>query len=195
MKQRNHWALVHIGLPTTTVLMLLIMLMLRHREPPRVQKAPPPHPGSDYHHLIDLPDFKFLSSTKCPADEESPLVAIVHSAPTNFRHRDAIRDTWASADVRAIFMVGQAPAQVQRRLEEESHRHGDMVLGSFWDSYRNLTYKHAMALKWVNYHCPGARYVLKTDDDVFIHTPDLQGLIANQTFPEKNFILCDVIKK
>jgi len=52
-----------------------------------------------------------------------------------------------------------------------------------------------MALKWVRYHCPEARYVLKTDDDVFVHLPDLLELISNSTFPEENLILCDIIRK
>jgi hypothetical protein len=80
-------------------------------------------------------------------------------------------------------------------LEDESNLYQDMVIGPFLDSYRNLTYKHVMALKWVHYHCPEARYVLKSDDDVFVHTPALQRLIANGTFHKENAITCGLNHK
>jgi Galactosyltransferase len=152
--------------------------------------------SDDYHRLMDLPDFQFEQTASCP-NGSTPLVVVVHSAPDNEEFRDAIRSTWGGVGgARVLFMVGRTSDWLQqRRLDAEGLLQGDLVQGSFHDSYRNLTYKHVMALKWVRYHCPEARYVLKTDDDVFVHLPDLLELISNSTFPEENLILCDIIRK
>jgi Galactosyltransferase len=69
-------------------------------------------------------------------------------------------------------------ASQQLRIEQENRFFDDIVQGSFQDAYRNLTYKHVMALKWHTYHCPHAPYVLKTDDDVFVNMPRLIGMLT-----------------
>ncbi|GLH01496.1 Beta-1,3-galactosyltransferase brn, partial [Gryllus bimaculatus] len=69
---------------------------------------------------------------------------------------------------------------------------GGVPQGSFRDSYRNMTYKHVMALKWAAYRCPGARYLLKTDDDVFVNSPELLRFLARELSPwgARRLILC-----
>jgi hypothetical protein len=67
---------------------------------------------------------------------------------------------------------------LQAALETENDRHHDLLQGSFRDAYRNMTYKHVMALKWVLYFCPGVRYVLKADDDTFVNTPVLMRTLT-----------------
>ncbi|XP_035793137.1 uncharacterized protein LOC118467134 [Anopheles albimanus] len=128
----------------------------------------------------------------------APLVLVlVHSAPANVEKRDTIRSTWGRPDSRArlIFLLGAVnTSAAQRAIEEESLTNDDIVQGSFVDAYRNMTYKHVMALKWYNYHCPDARYVLKVDDDVFINTPvlyDVLQLVA----PQRNLLLCELKQK
>ncbi|CAA9994639.1 unnamed protein product, partial [Nesidiocoris tenuis] len=53
-----------------------------------------------------------------------------------------------------------------------------------------------MALKWATYHCPSARYLLKTDDDVFVNAPKLEKFLRNELSPfgARRLILCDVLK-
>ena len=46
---------------------------------------------------------------------------------------------------------------LQSKIEEESALYGDIVQGTFHDSYHNLTYKHVMALDWAVTFCPQAR--------------------------------------
>ena len=48
-----------------------------------------------------------------------------------------------------------------------------MCVQDFEDTYRNLTYKGVAALRWISRYCAHARYVLKTDDDVFVNTFNL----------------------
>ena len=56
----------------------------------------------------------------------------------------------------------------QRRLEEESSKHGDLVQGDFLDTYHNLSYKEIMGNLWISEFCEQAEFVVKTDDDQFI---------------------------
>ncbi|XP_050074533.1 lactosylceramide 1,3-N-acetyl-beta-D-glucosaminyltransferase B [Anopheles maculipalpis] len=177
-------------------------------------------PNDDYTSLIDLKDFKFiinydycgsgtdvsrrrrslkranaLRGTRSPATSTPPLVLIlIHSAPTNLAKRNTIRTTWGKQDerVRLIFLMGAVSSNAsQRAIENESRLYDDIVQGNFVDAYRNMTYKHVMALKWFVYHCPRAHYVLKTDDDVFINTPVLYNALE-RVVPQRNLLLCQL---
>ncbi|CAO1362519.1 unnamed protein product [Diamesa serratosioi] len=137
---------------------------------------------TDYNQLIDLNDFEFEINQKVCSDRSATdpplLLILVHSAPLNYRKRITIRDTWGNAHNESrsvlIFLIGSVnDTQLQSTIEIESNSYGDMVQGNVYDAYRNLTYKHVMALKWFIYHCPDAQYILKTDDDVFVNTPML----------------------
>lgn len=132
--------------------------------------------ASDMSTLVDYSDFSFtLNSRRCDADKDLFLVIFVHSAPAHFSHRKALRETWghesnlARDGMRLVFLLGETRSQeVQVALEEEHRKYEDLVQGNFVDSYRNLTYKHVMGLKWITYHCRQARYIFKADDDIFV---------------------------
>lgn len=61
------------------------------------------------------------------------------------------------------------------------------------DSYRNLTYKSIMWLKWIALYCPKPPFVLKVDDDIFVNifslAVHLQHLQKRKTLKPKT-ILC-----
>ena len=60
----------------------------------------------------------------------------------------------------------------------------------FQDSYYNLTLKTVMGLKWVKDHCSQARFVMKTDDDIFVNLPKLhKALLAERAFAS-NIVGC-----
>lgn len=128
----------------------------------------------------------------------SPLVLVlVHSAPTNWYKRNTIRDTWGRHDPRAklVFLLGAVNSSVlQRRIEQENRLYDDIVQGSFLDAYRNMTYKHVMALKWFTYHCPEAKYILKADDDVFVNTPALYDTLSNLQTQRRRLLFCQEIR-
>ncbi|XP_068621830.1 uncharacterized protein [Battus philenor] len=81
-------------------------------------------------------------------------------------------------DYRLVFLLGQPPhdnnTEVQERIETEAEAYGDIIQEGFIDSYNNLTLKSIMMLKWVTNNCnESVRYILKTDDDIYINVPSL----------------------
>lgn len=103
------------------------------------------------------------------------LMIYVHSGPEHTERRRVIRKTWASPEnlkrhkAKLVFVMGEVDDDnVQTTLETESELYKDIIQGNFTDTYRNLTYKAITGLKWVTEYCPGATYVLKTDDDIIV---------------------------
>lgn len=78
---------------------------------------------------------------------------MVHTARSHLQQRYAIRNTWGSIKIfkdwhlDLVFLLGSdtnSSIEFEAQLSNESKEHGDMVMGNFIDSYRNLTYKHLM---------------------------------------------------
>jgi len=136
--------------------------------------------------LLNLTNFQFLlnNASKCSGPEPIFFIILVHSAPLHFSERQTIRETWGSItslkghSIRLIFLLGVGTTN-QAKISEESQKFGDIVLGSFTDSYRNLTYKHLMGYKWVLTYCPHPSFILKTDDDAFIDLFQLFRLVTS----------------
>ncbi|KAL3982761.1 Galactosyltransferase family protein [Acanthocheilonema viteae] len=56
--------------------------------------------------------------------------------------------------------------KVQKQLVEESRRERDLIQQNFRDSYKNLTWKALMWLRFMDEYCPNIQYIIKLDDDV-----------------------------
>ncbi|KAG4072878.1 hypothetical protein HA402_002621 [Bradysia odoriphaga] len=72
-----------------------------------------------------------------------------------------------------VFMLGSTDDPRDSRtdpdeLDAESRRFGDIIVGDFVDTYRNLSRKSVMAYDWLSTYCSEADLVVKTDDDVFV---------------------------
>ena len=50
----------------------------------------------------------------------------------------------------------------------QAEQFGDIVQGGFIDAYSNMTYKNIFGKLWVSEFCPQAKFVIKSDDDMFI---------------------------
>lgn len=173
-------------------------------------------PANDSHILLDRTDFQFvmnnfrcnlsnsMNSTKNNvSNNELFLVIFVHSAPKNFDKRRAIRSTWGNEHnlnddkMRLVFLVGfVSDSSIQQKLVKENKEFEDLIQGNFVDSYRNLTYKHVMGLKWVAYFCQNAKFVFKTDDDIFVDIFQLMFYLKGShghSFPPRNLMSCYVI--
>ncbi|ELU11599.1 hypothetical protein CAPTEDRAFT_181503 [Capitella teleta] len=130
-------------------------------------KVPNPHP---FKYLINAP--------KICANQPVFLMIYVHTATGNYKRRMVIRQTWANpryfpdTNIRLVFVCGRTDDKnpsAQAALAFEAEQYGDIVQEDFHDSYKNLTYKGVAALKWISLHCRHARFILKSDDDIFVN--------------------------
>ncbi|XP_041452226.1 beta-1,3-galactosyltransferase 5-like [Drosophila obscura] len=110
------------------------------------------------------------------------LLILITSAQSHSMERMSIRHTWmhyaSRRDVGMAFFLGSTTnVDLNDSLNQENYIYGDMIRGNFIDSYLNLTLKTISMLEWVNTHCPRVKYILKTDDDMFINVPKLLDFI------------------
>ncbi|XP_014749523.1 PREDICTED: beta-1,3-galactosyltransferase 4, partial [Sturnus vulgaris] len=122
-----------------------------------------------------------------PCSPPAPfLLILVPSAPSHRDRRLAVRDTWGgpwgdsgTPPSRTVFVLGvTANPDTRRELLAESRRHGDILQGDFGDTYANLTWKTLLLLRWARACCGGAPFLLKADDDVFVHVPAVAAHLA-----------------
>ncbi|XP_058845984.1 beta-1,3-galactosyltransferase 5-like [Acipenser ruthenus] len=133
-------------------------------------------------------DFKSLLKT----NHEPPfcqkgliLLILVTSAPWHIEQRNAIRNTWAkklgeeTSSWQALFLIGQPSEMgISSDILQEHRIFGDILVGNYADSYRNLTLKVMHGLRWSVEHCE-PQYILKTDDDCFVNTDRLARFLAD----------------
>ena len=148
----------------------------------------------------DHSNFDFLIDASNICRNSIPFIIIlVPSAQKNIDKRRSIRNTWGqyarqlrlpkpyeSSSVKLAFLIGKDPNSTDNHVQtHESKMYRDIVFGDFHDSYNNLTRKILQGLIWVNRFCPGSKYIVKADDDAFVHIPNLVEMIkknpADQT--------------
>lgn len=115
---------------------------------------------------------------------------LISSSPKHEEKRMAIRNTWGNLNVlnnshgAIIFLLGKHTnnMRLQKQLYEESMNYRDIIQGDFIDSFRNLTRKSIMGLKWFSSYCSMVKFLIKTDDDAFVNTEKLSKyLLENQS--------------
>ncbi|KAL4608160.1 lactosylceramide 1,3-N-acetyl-beta-D-glucosaminyltransferase A-like [Arapaima gigas] len=123
---------------------------------------------------------------KC-ADADVLLLLLVKSSPENTERRAAIRSTWGNESyalrelgvhIRLLFVLGVPPqesgrSRVEQALVQEDRRHRDLIQQDFLDTFHNLTVKLLAQFRWAHAYCAHARFLMSTDDDVFVHVPNL----------------------
>jgi len=123
--------------------------------------------------------------------EGRTVLIAVCSAVENIDRRNAIRSTWgnstllSAAGVRLVFVVARtdptrSPPGIQGRVVAEHRRQGDVIQADFIDDYVNLTAKTVAALRWIVRACPEVRYVMKSDDDVYVNVAALTGRLEDE---------------
>lgn len=76
--------------------------------------------------------------------------------------------------VKLVFLLGRwVNNRVRQIITQEQKKNGDIVMGDFEDSYKNLTRKILFGLKWMTMYCGKADYILKVDVDVYVNVPKL----------------------
>ncbi|XP_022094215.1 beta-1,3-galactosyltransferase 1-like [Acanthaster planci] len=123
------------------------------------------------------------------------LLILVACRPEEERDRRWIRDTWGSIKaykgktLLTRFLVARSPKKIYTRklIWEESVLYGDIIQENFADTYRNMTHKVLMGLKWAAQMCPRATYVMKLDSDMFVNVFRLVDLL--EASPRSNFAI------
>lgn len=129
-----------------------------------------------------------------PKCDQAPYLLIqVHSASINVKKRLAIRHSWGNKaafyrkttlNVRTIFVVGRSRLKsVDDIIFREAREYEDILLTEFFDSYRRLSHKTLLALKWANSRCL-PKYMLKTDDDCYVNIPNILDYLTSYPFKD-----------
>ena len=127
------------------------------------------------------------------------LLVFVTSHIENFERRSVIRKTWGNnsiaSDMKIMFLVGLSEKMVVLELlENESKEYKDVLLGNFFEDFYLLTYKIQMSFEWASKYCE-FKFLLKTDDDVFVDILRLLRLLKHKRFPSSFFYGGDAQRK
>jgi len=154
--------------------------------PERFQKNLIENRNYPYDHTYDVPDaatypYKFyFSPDKSYCSGDILLLITVKSAINHFIQRDIIRNTWAQNSkeyekVQVLFLLGVAKnnPDLMIKVSEESDIFNDILVGSYEDSYKNLTLKTLSGFYWLNFHCSNAKFFMSVDDDVVLNVPSI----------------------
>ena len=113
------------------------------------------------------------------------IVVFILTVHQNRQARDTLRQTWLTptknntADIRYAFLLGSTPNKdLQKKVEEENAIFHDILQEDFKDSYFNLTYKSIMSFKWASTKCKQAKFVMKTDDDMYVNLNSVKNVVS-----------------
>ena len=82
--------------------------------------------------------------------------------------------------MRRVFLVGVTNnTKYQQLVDEESRTYHDIIQVNIIDNYRNLSLKTLTILHWTTTYCPGASWLLKSDDDVFVNPFGLRKILSD----------------
>ncbi|KAE9413988.1 hypothetical protein Angca_006172 [Angiostrongylus cantonensis] len=138
--------------------------------------------STSYKYII-MPDLSLCDGSR----QNTPLiVATVLSRVDRFENRQAIRDSWASAQhslsvktgrVVTYFLLSE-PNSIHDFLmvRKEQKKHNDLIVTSLTESYQNLVYKVYASIVFHQQYCPLASFLMKIDDDVGIHIDRMLNL-------------------
>ncbi len=189
------WRTQCVG-PCAIILLVWYITTVTFPEPPRKKIVPttPLHTSAQTQSSLDASDthlhgniqsevvnphnFRYVINNPDICYQAAPIFVLffIHSSAEHFHARKLIRTTWASVSqyqdrtVRTVFLLAQPTnSALQILVERENTRFHDIIQEDFREHYKNLTYKHIMGLKWINDYCPQTQFVVKLDDDTFVH--------------------------
>lgn len=114
------------------------------------------------------------------------ILSVVHTHPANYKKRMHIRETWGNQRyydrVHSVILFTMGITEddkVEKAVQVESERYHDIIQENFLDTYKNLSYKGIMWLRWVSTYCPNALFVLKADDDMIVNIFNVASHLRN----------------
>ncbi|KAL8183417.1 UNVERIFIED_CONTAM: Beta-1,3-galactosyltransferase 1 [Gekko kuhli] len=151
---------------------------------------------------INPHSFDFLINEPQKCENNAPfLVILISTTHKEFDARQAIRETWGDENnfkgikISTLFLLGKNTDSVLNQMvEQESQIFHDIIVEDFIDSYHNLTLKTLMGMRWVATFCSKAKYVMKTDSDIFVNMDNLiYKLLKPNTKPRRRYFTGYVI--
>ena len=145
--------------------------------------------------------FIFNSPKVCqsPNNASIDLLILIFTTKSGRKRRDALRKTWTTPSAnntnpkfRYLFLVGSSNRNSEMKLREENDLHQDMAMQGFKDAYKNLTLKTMMGMEWHVKFCSQAKFVMKTDDDVYINVENLLNVTKRSDLKNKVFGYCQL---
>ncbi|XP_015264289.1 PREDICTED: beta-1,3-galactosyltransferase 2-like [Gekko japonicus] len=144
---------------------------------------------------IHLYPYHFLINESDKCTKRIPfLILLIATKFSDHEHRQAIRRTWGNkkvvpgVEIIRLFMLGVNERVPNQAILRESWRYHDIIQQDFVDTYKNLTLKTLMGMKWVATYCSKASFVMKTDSDMFVNTEYLiQKLLWNVKLPKTDY--------
>lgn len=127
---------------------------------------------------------------KCNDNQSKPipifLLIVIKSTTSQFDRRNAIRKTWGNetsvdgVSMRRIFLLARSNDEKKELLlAEEVAEYHDIIQGDFQDSFRNLTIKDIMFLRWMKTYCSQVKFIFKGDDDVFVNMQNIIDYVVS----------------
>ncbi|XP_043909757.1 N-acetyllactosaminide beta-1,3-N-acetylglucosaminyltransferase 3-like [Protopterus annectens] len=130
--------------------------------------------------LQDIPN-------KCVSPEQSKeifLLLVIKSSPENYERREVIRKTWGQertyegVQVHRLFISGVNSNRMSAKksnqiIQLENQQYQDILQWDFHDTFFNLSLKQVLFFKWKEKNCPGVKFLLNGDDDVFVNTENV----------------------
>jgi len=122
--------------------------------------------------------FRILIEPPCNATFLTWIVTSYAGEPSA---RSALRRAYTDEELQAlgikrVFLLGTLSNDAKRKthvlqnaLFDESQRFNDILQGDFLDTYKNLTHKHLMGLRWATNNCKDVKYIMKMDDDIVVN--------------------------
>lgn len=137
------------------------------------------------------------------------LVVLVLSARENFARRAMIRQTWGQGHA-VYFVLGgrdlhatsapddpnvhQQRLSEQEQLEQEQVSNRDLLDTIHPDSYRSLPHKLKYAMRWISRNCGVVEWILKVDDDMFVHVKRVYEVVLRLLNPSLPIVVGRVLR-
>lgn len=143
---------------------------------------------------------KTVLVTNRTCDQYYHLLVLVSSAPAHLDRRENIRKTWAFDELnrrlwKTVFIVGQTKLKaLSQLLLKEEKDFEDLVRGDYNDHYDNLTFKIQTGFEWAVNYCEFS-FLLKVDDDCFVHPLRLVSYFNRPTAPSKGLYTGNLMHK
>ena len=144
-------------------------------------------------HFISQPDHKnnphvLKDEVLLDCNKEYDVIFLVTSFAKHFERRAWIRSSWGLGTTwlnkknwKVVFNVGSVKhdaAVVTAQLQKEADRHKDLLILDVPEDFHKLSLKVMVALQWV-YQKFKFKFILKTDDDIFIHVDRVMHILQH----------------